>query len=140
MIVKSYPEEIIIYSGLEKICSHRRLRGKGGVRADIRHYLDTLMRKPGALTNAAALKCEHELKAAFDEHYREDPRGFIQILMDNKDKTIPEITIAIQAAVRDTTSFTSPPSLIGKNVLIHTRRGLASISDVFMRRGERIAS
>ena len=140
LIVKSYPEEIIVYSALEKVCAHRRLKGKGKIRADIRHYLDTLMRKPGALTNAAALKCERELKAAFDEHYRDDPRAFIQILMDNKDRSIPEIVIAVQAAVRDTTSFSSPPSLIAKNVLVHTRRGLTSISDVFMRRGERIAS
>ena len=140
LIVKSYPEEIIVYSGLEKVCSHKRIAGKGEIKADIRHYLDTLMRKPGALSNAAALKCERELKAIFDEHYRDDPRSFIQLLMDSKDKSVPEIVIALQAALRDTTSFTSPPSLIANNVLVNTRQSIGAISEIFMRRGERIAS
>ena len=140
LIAKSYPDEVIIYSGLEKVCAHKRLKGKGKIQADVRHYLDTLMRKPGALSNAVALKCERELKGAFDEHYRDNPRGFIQILMENKDRSIPEIVIAVQAAVRNSTSFTSPPSLIAKNVLTNTRQSVGAISKVFMRRGERLAS
>ena len=140
LIVKSYPGEVIVYSGLEKICSHKRLKGKGNISADIRHYLDTLMRKPGALSNAAALKCEHELKAIFDEHYKDDPKSFIQLLRDNKDKTVPEIVLAFHAALKDTTSFTSPPSLIAKNVLENTRQSIAALSEIFMKRGEKLAS
>jgi len=140
VIAKSYPEEIIVYSGLEKVCLHKKLKGKGKTRADILHYLDTLMRKPGALTNAAALKCERELKALFDNHYKDDPRSFIQILKDNREKSVPEIVIALEAATKDTTSFTSPPSLIAKNVLTNTRQSICAVSSTFMRRGERLAS
>ena len=140
VIVKSYPEEVIVYSGLGKVASHRKLSGKGEIRADIRHYLDTLMRKPGALSNAQALKCERELKAIYDEHYSDDPRRFISLLKDNKEKTVPEIVIALEAAERDTTSFTSPPSLIAKNVLANTRNSISAISATFIKGGERIAS
>ena len=140
LIVKSYPEEIIVYSKLEKICTHKKLKGKGNISADIFHYLDTLMRKPGALSNAVALRCERELKAIFDNHYKDDPRSFICLLRDNKDKTIPEIVIALEAQVRDTTSFTSPSSLIAKNVLTNTRNSIAAISEIFMKRGERLVS
>ncbi|MCL1847944.1 MAG: IS21 family transposase [Coriobacteriia bacterium] len=140
LVVKSYSTEIIAYSALEKVCSHKRLKGKGQLRVDILHYLDTLMRKPGALSNAAALKCERELKVIYDDHFQDDPRSFIQLLIDNKHKTIPEIVIALEAAVKDTTAFTSSPSLIARNVLTSTRRSLASISEVIIRGGARHAS
>jgi len=139
VIVKSYPQEAIVYSGLEKICVHKKLQGTGQVRADILHYLDTLMRKPGALSNAVALRCERELKAVFDEHYHDDPRRFIQILKDNKEKSIPEIVLAVKAGTKDTAAFSSPHSLIAENVLASTRQNIGALSSAFLRRGERVA-
>lgn len=139
VIVKGYPTEVIVYSGMEKVCTHKRASGPRAMRVDIFHYLDTLMRKPGALSSSAALKCERELKAIFDEHYRSDPRRFIQLLKDNKGKTVPEIVIIAEAKARNTAAFTSPPSLIAENVLMNTRKGLGTISDAFLRRGGRRA-
>ena len=139
VIVKSYPRGVIVYSGLEKVCSHTKLQGTGQVRADILHYLDTLMRKPGALSNAAALKCQRQLKAIFDKHYRDDPRRFIQILKDNKEKSIPEIVLALEAGTKDPPAFSSPPSLIAENVLVNTRQNIGAVSAAFLRGGERVA-
>lgn len=45
-----------IYDGHSAIARHERLMTKGGVRLDLDHYLEILLRKPGALPGATALE------------------------------------------------------------------------------------
>jgi len=66
VIVKKYHDEIRVYAAGDMICSQKRSFGKGSISVDIYHYLGTLLRKPGAVRNSAALKSIPKLKAIFD--------------------------------------------------------------------------
>jgi len=54
--VKKYHNEIRVYAGNEMVAVHKRQFGKGKMQIDIYHYLNTLLKKPGAVRNSVALK------------------------------------------------------------------------------------
>ena len=56
VLVKKYPNNIDVYFKQEIVASHNLIIGKKKTCIDIKHYLDTFTRKPGALRNSAALK------------------------------------------------------------------------------------
>ena len=58
---------------------------------DIKHYLSTFYKKPGALRNSQALKAEPELKDIFDIYYKDNPKLFIDTLKNNIDLPIEEL-------------------------------------------------
>ncbi len=83
--VKRYPHTIEIYYRGKLIAKHRRIHDKEQYSVDIRHYLKTLLRKPGALKNSVALDQVPKLKEIYENYYTENPRDFLVILMDNKE-------------------------------------------------------
>lgn len=83
VIVKAYPNEIIVYYKDKKVTEHVRHYTKGKTYIDIRHYLHTFEKKPGALRNSVALKSYPGLKNIFDLYYKEKPKAFIEILRMN---------------------------------------------------------
>jgi hypothetical protein len=89
--VKKYHDEIRVYYDNKQVCKHERLRGKDKLSVDIYHYLETLKKKPGAIRNSAALKGIPKLKAIFDTHYAGQPKKFIELFIENKEKPIKEI-------------------------------------------------
>jgi len=91
VVVKKYHDEIRLYAGNDLVCIHKRVFGNGNMQVDIRHYLDTLLRKPGAVRNSVALKSIPRLKAIFDTHYSKQPKKFIEIFQENEDKPIEEL-------------------------------------------------
>lgn len=94
--VKVYPNQIEVYYKDDKITTHDRQKGKKGTYIDIRHYLNTFLKKPGALRNSKALNSVPKLKSLFDTYFKEKPKEFIDILSANKDKSIEEIITVIQ--------------------------------------------
>lgn len=81
--VKTYPSEIIVmYKGVE-VARHIRSYEKQKAHVEIRHYLHTLTKKPGALRNSAALRNIPELKSIFDTYYKDKPKEFIELLREN---------------------------------------------------------
>ncbi|MGC5629277.1 IS21 family transposase [Georgenia sp. Z1344] len=48
--------DLTIYDGRTPTADHQRLLGKGGSRLELDHYLEALIRKPGALPGATALE------------------------------------------------------------------------------------
>lgn len=92
VIVKKYHDEIRIYAANELVCKHKRIFGNGNMQVDIYHYLNTLLKKPGAVRNSVALKSIPRLKAIFDTHYSKHPKKFIEVFLENKDLSIDEIT------------------------------------------------
>lgn len=89
--VKIYSETIKIYYEHSQVAEHRRINGeKQKTCFDIRHYLSTLRKKPGALRNSAALKAEPELKSIYYNYFSEKPREFIEILTRHKDLSFDE--------------------------------------------------
>lgn len=48
--------DLVIYDGRTEAARHERLPGKSGTRLDLDHYLEALVRKPGALPGSTALE------------------------------------------------------------------------------------
>jgi len=51
-----HASELVIYEGRAEVARHERLPGRGGSRLDPGHYLEGLLRKPGALPGATVLE------------------------------------------------------------------------------------
>lgn len=51
-----HASELVVYDGHKEVARHERLMTKGGVQLDLDHYLEVLLRKPGALPGATALE------------------------------------------------------------------------------------
>jgi transposase len=88
---KIYYNKILIYSNNEFVCEHKKIDGEKKISADIRHYLKTLIFKPGALKNSYVLKSNPKLKSIFNNYYINNPKKFIDIIEKNKEKNNEEI-------------------------------------------------
>ena len=82
---------ILVYSNYEFVCEHQKIDGEKKISADIRHYLKTLSRKPGALKNSYVLKSNPTLKTIYYKYYTQKTKEFIQIIQENKEKSDKEI-------------------------------------------------
>jgi transposase len=51
-----HASELVIFDGRTEVARHERLATRGGFRLDLDHYLEALLRKPGALPGATALQ------------------------------------------------------------------------------------
>lgn len=95
--VKAYPNEIVALCRGEVVARHARLEGAGGMRLDIRHYLDTLRRKPGALARSEVLAGYPTFKRIYDAHYTERPREFVEIVRANAGGTAAQLEAELMA-------------------------------------------
>lgn len=96
VLVKAYPNEIVCMGGGEVVARHARSLSEGAMVLDVRHYLRTFLRKPGALANSTALAAQAELKSVFDEMYRDRPREFASIMLACGDATVEECAAALR--------------------------------------------
>ena len=88
---KIYYNKIMIYSNYEFVCEHKKIDGENKISADIRHYLKTLSRKPGALRNSYVLKSNPNFKKIYYKYYMQNSKEFIQIIQENKEKSNKDI-------------------------------------------------
>lgn len=88
---KVYYDNIIIYSNHHYVCEHKKIDGANEISIDIRHYLNTFAKKPGAIKNSAALKSLPQLKAIYDTYFSKNPKEFIEFLRKNEDKSLDSI-------------------------------------------------
>jgi hypothetical protein len=51
-----HASELVVYDGQQEVARHERLIAKGKTRLDLDHYLEALVRKPGAFPGATALE------------------------------------------------------------------------------------
>jgi hypothetical protein len=51
-----HASELVVFDGRVEVARHERLLAKGGTRLELDHYLEALLRKPGALPGATALE------------------------------------------------------------------------------------
>lgn len=91
VLTKVYPNNIDVYYKGDKVASHIRCLDKKKTCIDIKHYLNTFLRKPGALKNSQALRSVPKLKDIFDNYYKNNPKFFIDILKTHQDLSIDEI-------------------------------------------------
>ena len=72
---------VTLARGGRTVGRHALAEGRGEYVLDISHYLGTLMRKPGAIARSACLaQAGDEVRRAFEERFRDDPKGFIRYL------------------------------------------------------------
>jgi hypothetical protein len=95
--IKNYHDHLRIYSNNLFVYEHKKIDGKNEVSIDIMHYLKTLNKKPGAIKNSHALKSIPELKTIYDNYFTSKPRKFIEILQQNKSKSLDEIIIELKS-------------------------------------------
>lgn len=88
---KLYYDQIEIYSNTCLVCKHKKIDGFRNISIDINHYLNTFIKKPGALKNSLALKRIPRLKSIYDDHFSKEPKVFIDILRKNNEKSVEEL-------------------------------------------------
>lgn len=89
--VKDYYDHIVVFANNHYVCEHKKIDGANEISIDIKHYLDTFAKKPGAIRNSLALKSLPQLKSIYDSHFNKNPKEFIEFLRKNKEKNIEVI-------------------------------------------------
>lgn len=89
--VKIYFNKIMAYSNNHIVCEHKKIDGFDQISIDINHYLKSMQRKPGSIRNSFALKSVPELKSIYDTYFSNNPKKFIEILIENKEKNLDEL-------------------------------------------------
>lgn len=128
--IKNYLSEIIIYSERKKVCTHKKLDGFHQRRVEINHYLDTFMRKPGALKNSVALKSKKALKNLYDAQYVGREKDFIALLRENQSMDLPSLLAHLEGAANPLQSVRS--QTIEDHVTRQTLSQLRELSNLFM--------
>lgn len=77
-----YSEKIRVYdSAHKKVAEHERSYSSGSWTFDINHYINTLMKKPGALKGSVALRQMPEKKRElFRVHFEDSGKDFLKLL------------------------------------------------------------
>ena len=103
--------DLAVHDGRTLVTSHERLLGKGGARLELDHYLETFVRKPGALPGATALEQAraagtftptHEAwwAAACKAHGdAEGTRALIEVLLLHRHMPREQVLTGIRAAL-----------------------------------------
>lgn len=103
--------DLTVHDGRTPVARHERLLGKGGARLELDHYLETFVRKPGALPGATALEqarhagtftATHEAwwAAACKTHGdAEGTRALIEVLLLHRHMPREQVLTGIRAAL-----------------------------------------
>jgi hypothetical protein len=79
--MKVFAEHIIIYHNNKQIHCHDRSYGAHTWTIVLSDYLDTLLRKPGALKNSVALQqADQYISELYNEHFKGNEKEFIELL------------------------------------------------------------
>lgn len=104
--------EVIVFDGRTEVARHPRLPGRGGQRLVLDHYLEILLRKPGALAGSEALDqarregtftADHEAfwtaaRAATGDDAA-GTRELIQVLLLHRHMRGSDVTVGVRAAL-----------------------------------------
>jgi transposase len=98
---KIYYSDIDFYANDCYVCRHKKIDGAKEISVDIRHYLRTFARKPGALQNSLALKSMPELKTIYDNHFKSNPKKFIELLKENQEMNTADLIYTMKRRVEN---------------------------------------
>ena len=73
---------------------------KNKTSADIRHFIKTLAKKPGAIRDSVVLKLNPDLKLLYDKYYTNNPKLFIALIDEHKNESDDEIVFALKQYIR----------------------------------------
>lgn len=81
VLLKAYTDKIVIYHNSLIVATHTRSYKNHDWVIEIKHYLRTLYKKPGALTHSTALlKADTRIQNIYNYYYNKDPKGFLEVL------------------------------------------------------------
>lgn len=107
-----HASELVVFDGRTEVARHERLLAKGGTRLELDHYLEALLRKPGALPGATALEQARALgkftpvhdawwAAARKAHGEaEGTRALIEVLLLHRHLAHEHVVAGLAAALR----------------------------------------
>lgn len=106
-----HASELVVYDGRTEVARHERLMTKGGTRVDLDHYLEVLLRKPGALPGATALeqaRAAGRFTAAHDAWWAaarkshgdaKGTRALIEVLLLHRRMPFEQVLAGLKAAL-----------------------------------------
>jgi hypothetical protein len=85
--VRIYPDRIVCSTDGIRLCEHQRRYGFHKWCIKLEHYLNSLHRKPGALSGSVALKqSDRKLQDIYNRYYQESAKDFIELLLFMKEQ------------------------------------------------------
>lgn len=100
VIAKVYSEKIIIYDNdRHAVAEHERSYVKNDWVLDINHYLNTLLKKPGALSGSVAFQqMPKKMQSLYNRHFKDNGLDFLKLLKFSKenDKGYEDILAAAE--------------------------------------------
>lgn len=94
VLIKAYANKINIFYDNTKIAEHVRTFGLFDWNIKLEHYLSTLHKKSGALSNSTAiLKLDTHIKNIYNKYYTQNPKEFLdlyEIILEKGLKTVQE--------------------------------------------------
>ena len=86
--VKLYSDKLVMHNDNQIIATHERFYASGWS-VNIEHYLLTLLRKPGAISNSLVLKQAPDVIRSIYQHYfTANGKGFVDLLLFCKEHSI----------------------------------------------------
>lgn len=94
MDVKIYSEKLVVLYNNAKVAVHERIYHPVGWSVKLEHYLNTLLRKPGAVHASLALqKMPEGIQKLFDRQFRDKPKDFVLLLQYALDQDFTDLDI-----------------------------------------------
>jgi hypothetical protein len=95
--IKTFTDKIIVYHDKSIVAVHERSFKLLDWKIDIRHYLRTLHKKPGALRGSTALlQADTQIKYIYEHYYSQDAKTFLQVLEIIFEKGTDVVTEALK--------------------------------------------
>lgn len=82
VFVQLYSEKIVVKdANQQKVATHERNYGRNAWVIDINHYINTLLKKPGAIDSSLAMRrMPEKMQELYRVHFRDNGREFIRLL------------------------------------------------------------
>lgn len=97
VLVKAYTDKIIVFQDKTIVAVHKRSYLNHDWCIELKHYLKTLYKKPGALHKSTALlQADTKLKNIFEQYYSRDAKTFLQVLEVVYEKGVDAVTDALR--------------------------------------------
>lgn len=106
LALRAYVDRVEVYVGLTCIARHRRTYERERDVLELDHYLELLLRKPGALRNAKPLRAAnlssiyHQYWGELTLHHPKGDREFVRILMLHREFPPEQVEAALVEASR----------------------------------------
>jgi len=92
--VKIYSEKLVILYNNQKVAVHQRIYYPADWSVKLEHYLNTLLRKPGAVHSSLVLqKMPEAIQKLFDRQFADKPKDFVLLMQYAQDKGFTDMDI-----------------------------------------------